>query len=520
MNIRDFVSKAILIYPDNEAVIFQDTRLTTRQLVERMYRLGNALLDLGLQKGDRVGVLLNNCHQSVEATYGVMCAGLVYVPLNSRNSALEHLYALDNSGAKAVIMGDEFVDVIASILPKTETVAHAISVHGKISGSMHDYEKLMAKASAAEPSIEILPEDVACIRFTGGTTGKPKGATHTHRGDVMKIFNRITNTGYVIEESDAIGLTGPVTHASGQMILPYLIRGAKVVILPGFDLKMLLPLIEKERITALYMVPTMIIRMLVDPDLKKYDLSSLKIIRYGASPIPPDVLKRAVEALGNIFIQGYGLAEGGAPLTVLTKDDHILDGTEKALKRITSVGRETLTARIKIMDEDGKFLPPNEVGEIVVQSEQNMREYWNNPEASAQTLQGGWLHTRDIGYMDEEGYIYLVDRKGDMIISGGFNIYPKEIENVLYEHPAVLEAAVFGVPDDEWGESVRAVVTLKPNMSATEEELIDHCRKQVAGYKKPKKIDFIAEMPKSFAGKILKRELKAPFWKGRTRMVS
>jgi acyl-CoA synthetase (AMP-forming)/AMP-acid ligase II len=267
------------------------------------------------------------------------------------------------------------------------------------------------------------------------------------------------------------------------------------------------------------MVPTMIVMMLNEPDLKKYDLSSLKTIRYGASPIAPEILKRALDALGNIFIQGYGLTETLNPLTVLAKQDHILDGSEKSIKRLQSVGREVITARVRIMDDEGNMLPPGQIGEIVVQSDQNMKGYWKNPEATAEALRGGWLHTRDLGYADEDGYIYLVDRKEDMIISGGFNVYPKGVEDVLYIHPAVLEAAVFGVPDETWGEAVRAAVTLKPGMTVTEEELIEHCKKHLGSYKKPRAIDFIKEMPKSNAGKILRKDLKAPFWQGKSRGI-
>lgn len=521
MNTKDFIARALVQYPDNEVVIFQNTRLTMRQLVERIYRVSNALINLGLKKGDRVGVLLNNCHQSVEAFYGIACAGLVLVPMNARNSADEHLYMLDNAEIKAVITERVFADMMASVISKSATVDHLISIGGgSNSGDIIDYEEKLTKMSPEEPAVEISDDDINSLRYTSGTTGKPKGVIHDHRAATTSLFNILTNTSFSINEDDVVALMGPVTHASGAMILPFLVRGAKVVILPGFDLKTLFPLIEKEKITTLYMVPTMIVMMLADPDLKKYDLSSLKTIRYGASPIPPDILRQAIEKFGNIFIQGYGLTEGLMPLTILSKKEHFLDGTERSLKLLTSVGRESLVARVRIMDDDGNVLSPDQVGEIVVQSDQNMKGYWKNPEATEEALRGGWLHTRDMGYIDAEGYIYLVDRKEDMIISGGFNIYPKEVEDVLYTHAAVLEAAVFGVPDDTWGESVRAAVTLKPGMTVTPEELIDHCKKHLASYKKPKAIDFIEIMPKSLAGKILRKDLKAPFWEGKTRGVN
>ena len=519
MTVGDLLAKAAVRFPNHTAVVHQDTRLTTQKLLERVYRLGNALLSLGLKKGDRVAVLLNNCHQSVECFYGLACAGLVLVPMNSRYSAREHLYMLNDSDARAILLGNEFQEVIASILPEAHTVSWPICVTGQDREGMLSYENLLAKASSQKPEIEIFDRDIINLRYTAGTTGQPKGVIHSHRSNVIVLYNNLME-GIHVEEGDAIALTGPVTHASGAMILPHIVRGAKVVILSGFDEQALLETIQKERITSLYLVPTMIVMLLAYPELKKYDLSSLENIRYGASPISPDVLKRAIEVFGNIFVQGYGLTEASMPLTLLLKEDHILDGTEKKLKRLSSIGREVNVAQVRIMNDDGKIVPPGQVGEIVVQSDQVMEGYWKNPDATAEALRGGWLHTRDMGYMDEDGYIYLVDRKDDMIVSGGFNIYPKEVEDVLYSHPAVLEAAVFGVPDEKWGEAVKGVVSLRQGMQVTEEEIIEHCRKHLAGYKKPKSVDFIKDLPKSPFGKIWRRKLKETYWQGRGRMIS
>ena len=518
MNGGDFLAKAAVRFPNHTAVIHGDTRLATKQLLERVYRLGNALLDLGLKKGDRVAVLLNNCHQCVECFSALSCSGLVLVPMNARYSAEEHLYMLEDSGSRAILMGGEFQEVIASILSQAKTVAHTICVTGKPGPRRLSYEELLAKASPEVPKVELLDEDIVNIRYTAGTTGRPKGVVHNRRSNVIMLYNTLMELD--IREGDAVALTGPVTHASGSMINPHIARGAKVVILPGFDVKALLETIQRERITTLYLVPTMIVMLLAYPDLSKYDLSSLKTIRYGASPISPDVLRKAIQVFGNVFIQGYGLTEASMPITLLRKEDHILDGSEKKLKRLSSIGREVQVAYVRIMDDDGKLLPPGEIGEIVIRSEQVMDCYWNNPEASAETLKGGWLHTRDVGYMDEDGYIFLVDRKGDMIVSGGFNIYPREVEDVLYSHPAVLEAAVFGIPDEKWGEAVKAVISLRQGVSATEEEIIEYCRKHLASYKKPKSVDFIEELPKSPFGKIWRRKLKEPYWAGRGRMIS
>jgi acyl-CoA synthetase (AMP-forming)/AMP-acid ligase II len=519
MTVRDVLVKAARRFPHHEAVVFEDTRLTTKELLERVFRISNALLGLGLKKGDRVAVLLSNCHQSVECFYGIQAAGLVLVPMNARNSAQEHRFILDHSDSRATLMGGEFVDMLTSIRPQLPNLSHVICVTGRLDESMLDYEELMAAADPGEPQVAIGDDDLADLRYTSGTTGRPKGAVHTHRANLAGFHNVLID-GLDIQEGDAVALSGPVTHASGSMVLPHVYRGAKVIVLSGFDPNTILEVIQRERVTTLYLVPTMIVMILANPDLHQYDLSSIKTIRYGASPIAPEILKQAIDVFGDVFVQGYGLTEAGMPMTLLLKDDHILDGTQAKIDRLRSVGREVTLSRVGIVDDEDKILPAGEIGEIVVRCDQVMTEYWKNPEATATALRGGWLHTRDLGYMDEDGYLFLVDRKDDMIISGGFNIYPREVEDVLYMHEAVLEAAVFGIPDQKWGEAVKAVVSLKKGRQSTEEELIEHCKAHLASYKKPKSVEFIDVLPKNATGKILRRSLKEPYWEGKTRKVN
>jgi long-chain acyl-CoA synthetase len=519
MNTKDILIKTANQYPEREILVFQDKRIKAREYLNRVFRVSNALLGLGLKKGDRVAVLLSNSHHSVECFHGNSCAGLVLVPLNSRNSPREHLYMLNNSEASAIILGKEFAETVSSILPEASTVSHAICIGDTPHSSMLDYDDLLAKSSPTDPQIGIADDDMSAIRYTSGTTGHPKGVHRDHRSDITAVYNCLID-GLEIRGTDAVALTGPVTHASGSLILPHFVRGAKVVILPGFNARKLIETIEKERITTLYLVPTMIVMLLAEPGIENYDLSSLRTIRYGASPIAPEVLKRAIDLFGNVFVQGYGLTEGSMPLTLLIKEDHIMDGSEKKLKRLSSVGREVTLTKVRIMDVEGNILPPGEIGEIVAQSDQIMKGYWKNPEATTETLRSGWLHTRDMGYMDEDGYLFLVDRKDDMIISGGFNIYPREVEDVIYMHPAVLEAAVFGIPDEKWGETVKAVISLRKGMTATEEEIIEHCKANLASYKKPTSVDFIDDIPKNPNGKILKKVLKEPYWSGKERKIN
>jgi acyl-CoA synthetase (AMP-forming)/AMP-acid ligase II len=519
MNVRDMLVKTAMQFPDKEILISLEKRLTAKELLDRSFRLANALLDLGLQKEDRIGVLLTNSHYSAESFCGIMSSGLARVPLNMRHSAKEHLFILNNSEARAVIIGEEYIDIIQSLRSEAECLEHVICITDKAPVDTLSYEEFIAKASPEEPDLELKDEDLHRLAYTSGTTGQPKGVFQDNRAAMTSLYNVLID-GLDIQPTDVVALTSPVTHASGSMILPHFIRGAKVVILPGFDPQTLLETIKKERVTTLYLVPTTIVMLLNEPDLKKYDLSSIRTIRYGASPIAPEVLKKAIEVFGNVFVQGYGLTEGSMPLTLLKKEDHILDGSEKKLKRLSSVGREVTVAKVRIMDEKGNFLPPGETGEIVAQSHQVMREYWKNPGATAEVFRGGWLHTGDMGYMDEDGYVFLVDRKNDMIVSGGFNVYPKEVENVLYMHPAVLEAAVFGVPHEKWGETVKAAVSLKPGMTATEEEIIEFSRQYLAGYKKPTSVDFIDELPKNANGKIMRKDLKEHYWQGKGRKIN
>jgi acyl-CoA synthetase (AMP-forming)/AMP-acid ligase II len=267
------------------------------------------------------------------------------------------------------------------------------------------------------------------------------------------------------------------------------------------------------------MVPTMIVRLLNHPSLKKYDLSSLRSIAYGAAPMAEDKIKEAIRVFGSVLSQGYGQVEAPMTITKLSKEDHMTDGSPEKSKRLLSVGKPYLDVEVKVVDDDDKEMPTGEVGEIIVRSDHQMIGYWRNEEQTKIALKNGWVHTRDMGYMDELGYVFLVDRKGDMIISGGFNIFPREIEELLNTHPAVLEVAVVGVPDEEWGESVKAVVSLKAGQKATEKELIDYCKKTLTGYKRPKSIDFLPELPRNNTGKIDKKTIKAKYWEGRARKI-
>jgi long-chain acyl-CoA synthetase len=504
-------------YPDRTAMIFQDRRLTFRELNARSNKLGNALLSLGLQKGQKVAVLQNNSLELVESLSGIPKVGLAVVPLNARQSGQEQAYILNDSEADALIVGANLFPVIDPVLSTVPRLKQIIVVGGAKGGL--DYHNLVDQQPETLPEIEVDEEDIDRIHYTSGTTGKPKGVVGTFRITYDRLVNNLVNLDQPIGPDDVNLNIGPLTHAAGFMMSIYSIRGAANVVLDKFDIDQVLQTIEKEKVTAVLFIPTMMNMILIHPRLHDYDLSSLKRIWYGTAPMSPEKLKEAIRIFGNIFRQNYGLTEAPQPITYLGPEDHIIDGTEKERRRLASAGRPALGVAVKIVKEDDTEIKPGEIGEITIQTRQLMKEYWKNPEATAEAFRGGWFHTGDMATIDEDGFIYIMDRKHDMIISGGFNIYPREVEDAIMTHPQVAEAAVIGVPDEVWGESVKAFVVAKPGAVPSEEEIIQACKNQLASYKKPKSVEFVPDLPKNAYGKVLRKVLKEPYWQGRERRV-
>lgn len=503
--VRQFRSRTAVIEPGRERVTFE-------QLNERANRLANGLQSLGLGKGDRVAVLLPNCRKYLEAYMALAKAGLVRVTLNIRLSPKEHAYILSDSGARAIIVAEDFTEAIAAQKPGLEELQKIITL-GPGKGGEISYEKLLAGSTPDEVKSPLGPEDVFRLHYTSGTTGRPKGAIQTHASRVVTTLNTLLDV-VNLTPQDRVLHVAPLTHASGNLFLPALIRGGVNVPLRRFDPQLFLETVEKEGITTVFLAPTMIVRLLNFPDLQRYDLSHLRTIIYGGAPMPVEKLKEALKLLGNRFLQIYGLAEATWACTVLPKEDHLRE------EYLGSIGRELSNVQIKVVDADDREVGPGKDGEIAIRGPHLMREYWKLPEATAAVLRDGWFHTGDIARTDPNGYITVVDRKGEMIVSGGFNVYPKEVEDVLYRNPAILEAAVFGAPDHEWGEIVKAVLFLKEGKSLTEAEVIAHCREHLAGYKKPRSIEFWTEpLPKNSAGKILRRVIREKYWQGFNRRV-
>jgi long-chain acyl-CoA synthetase len=512
--LKELLNKNAQIYSDKTAFIFENKRYTFKQVNQRINSLLNALASMGVRKRDRVAMLAYNCSQYFEV-FNTAKAGMICVPLNYRSVGRELVYLINNSGANTLILEKEFVNTILPIRQEFGGVKNFICLDAAVE-NMASYEQLISSFPPDEPVDEVEADDPATLFYTSGTTGRPKGALHTHKS----LLAEAAAVGQNFTPDDIALCVMPFFHVAGSAVylFPAFASGATVVIHKKFDEIPILETIEREKVTYICLVPTMIIRLLEHPDLDKHDLSSLRTIAYTGAPMPFEALRRGVEHFGKIFVQLLGQTET-LNLTILSKEDHNIEGTAKKIKRLESVGKPPRAGEVRLIDEQGHDVPAGEVGEIVARSARMMKEYWKLPKETAEIMKGGWLHTGDMGRMDEDGYIYIVDRKKDMIISGGENIYSREVEEALYTHPAVQEAAVVGVPDEKWGESVKAVVVLRKGMKATEDEIIDFCKEHLASYKKPKSVEFWDSLPMTGSGKIKKNEIRDRYWKGYEKKV-
>jgi acyl-CoA synthetase (AMP-forming)/AMP-acid ligase II len=507
-------------FPDKVAAICGPRRVTHRELDEAANRLANALRGLGLVTGDRVAVLLHNSIETLIVSLAIERAGLAFVRLSPQESPELWNYVLEHSEARAMLIDARFVEQwkqadFGQRASRLEIAIPASSVSGVLC-----FDQLLAAASPAEPNIMAGYDDLRAISYTSGTTGKPKGIAYTVGAWLARLRNDLLNQDRIIDHTDVLLSVAPLTHAAGVISQVYTIRGATHVILDKFDAQAVCETIQRERVTSVFLVPTMLARLINDPHIRAYDFSSLRRIYYAAAPISVETLKQAIGIFGHrVFRQHYGLSEHPQPITLLHPADHDAGDDPKKIKRLGSVGWLAIGAELKIVDEDGAEAGAGQAGEILIRGDAGMREYWKDPEATARAFVDGWIRTGDIGQMDEDGYLYLVDRKQEMIISGGFNIYPREIEQVIENHPAVLEVCVIGVPDDEWGEAVKALVVLQAGAKATEEEIIELCRRQLGRYKKPRSVEFVAELPKNAAGKLLRRVARERYWEGRQRKI-
>jgi len=514
MNLPDVLLNNVRRYPEKLALICGETRLTYKTFNERCNRLGNALQTLGIRKGDHVSLLSKNCHRHFEMFFAAAKNGFVFIPLNYRLSPRELIDIIDDSESSVLFFAKEFLPLVRKIQEELKEVKTYVCSDERID-EMRSYEELLGQASSAEPDISSIgEEDLVTILYTSGTTGCPRGAMISHRNRIVDMIHQVTDLEY-IEPEDIHLNVGPLYHVGAlAQSQGHLYRGCTVVVLREFDPGRIFELIEKERIRTFWAAPTMIHMLINYPERERYDLSSIKTITYAGSPMPTEVMKKAIEVFGvNKLIQFFGTTETGPQITHLGRKDHVLAGAEEQRKRLRSVGVESQNVHVRIVDDQDQDVPPGQIGEIVVRSDAVFKGYWKKPNETQEAFRSGWYHTGDMGYMDEQRYVYIVDRKKDMIITGGENVYSAEVENVLYMHPAVSEAAVIGVPHEKWVETIKAVVVLKPGARATGEEIIEFCRRNLASYKKPTSIEFVSELPKTPSGKVLKRELRERYSK-------
>jgi long-chain acyl-CoA synthetase len=521
MNIAQGLAHAKKVSGNRQAVVCGDTRYTWNVFDQRTDALARGLASLGVRSGDRVAVLMLNCHRYLELYYACARMGAVIVPLNIRLARPEIVFILNDSESRALVIDKTFAPyaVGRDTFPTVQSVIYA---GDETPADMVNYDDVVSKGTHMLESVdqEMQDDDLSGLYYTGGTTGRAKGVMLSHKNVVSNAIHVIMSASYT--QRDVYLHAAPMFHlADIASTFSITMLGARHVFIPLFNPVQVLQVIQQEKITRTLLVPTMINAVLNLPDVDQYDISSLHSLIYGASPMPVELLKKGLEKWGKVFRQGYGMTETAPLLTILDPLDHIPDGTPEEVQRLTSCGKEVLGVEVRVVNAGSEDVKPGEIGEIIARGPNIMLGYWHLPEATAAAILDGWMHTGDLATVDEQNYIYIKDRAKDMIISGGENIYSVEVENALYTHPAVLEVAVIGIPDEVWGEAVHAVVVCKPGASATSEELIAHTRALIAGYKVPRSVEFLPEaLPKSGAGKILKRDLRAKFWAGQSRNVN
>jgi fatty-acyl-CoA synthase len=513
--VGDLVISAIARGGDRDAFIGDDTRWTYRQLGALVSQVVQALQARGLQRGDAVATLSGNRPEAFLITAAAYLIGLRLTWVNPTSSEDDHAYILQDSGVTTLFFDPRLFSDRARTLQQRVPGLQRLMGLGPNQGLGEDLLAAAATFTPGRLQSQAEADDVCVLIYTGGTTGRPKGVAHTHRVHVTMILTEMADWDWP-RDLRFLALT-PITHASGAMIMPVLLKSGTYAMTQGFTPEKFVHLVQTHRITATFLVPTMIYVLLDSPARQGADLSSLQLVIYGASPMSPARLIEGLQAFGPVFMQLYAQSEAPNTVTVLHQHEH---DPEHHPERLASCGTPCAGVQLRLLDEDGQEVPVGEVGEICVRGPLVMQGYWNKPEETAQAFRHGWLYTGDRARRDADGYLYIVDRSKDMIISGGFNVYPREVEDVLSQHPAVSSAAVVGVPDAKWGEAVRALVVLRAGASVPAEELIALVRERKGAVYAPKAIDFVAALPVTGLGKLDKKAIRAPFWQGMQRGVS
>jgi len=496
-------------HAEREAVVCGSTRLTYAQLGERVDRLTSALMSLGLSQGTRVAILAHNCHRYLEAYFAAAAAGTVLVPVNHRLASREVAEVLVDCEAAALLVDPSFLGICDSIRPELSGLKHVIVLTDQDPDHGLAYEGLLRQAPDSSRRVFRNGDELLYLYYTSGTTGLPKGVMLSEDSIQFMVDSYQEYVNFTASDRylHVLGLG----HRAGLGLLLAIVRAGGCAHLDDFNALRCLQSLQEEGISVAALVPTMINTVLNLPDAARFDLSALRLLIYGASPMPEALIRRVSEAFGVGLLQTYGMTEL-TTVSFLPSHAHALEGTEAKVRKLRSVGPPVRDIEVRLVDEFDRDVPRGEVGEVIVRGPCVMMGYWNQPEATAAALRGGWMHTGDMATMDEDGYLYLVDRKKDMIISGGENVYSTEVEAVLYQHPAVVEAAVIGVPDSIWGETVKALVVLKAGQITSAEALQRFCRERIAGYKVPRSVEFLESLPKTATGKISKKDLRAPYW--------
>ncbi len=516
MNTTEFLTIACAIVPDRTAIVFEGRRFTYQELQERVNRLANALADLGVGRGDRVATMQVNCNQIVETYFAAAKLDAIFAPLNFRARGDELSHMLNSAEPTVFIVGGRYVDLARSIRDQVVPPNYIVSLEERVGGEWLFYEDLIDSSPSEEMHFpEGDDEDTTILMFTAGTTGVPKGVMLTHQSFTSYLLANVTPPDPDLEERNLLSV--PLYHIAGmQAVMAATYGGRTLIVMRQFEPLEWMELAQGEQANRAMMVPTMLKQLMDHPRFHSYDLSSLEVITYGAAPMPLEVIKRAIQEFPKArFINAFGQTETASTITMLPPEDHVLAGApeevERKLKRLTSIGKPLDDVEISIVDEDGQPVPMGEVGEIVASGPRIMKGYWKQEEATGSAIRGGRLYTGDLGYQDEDGYIYLAGRAKDFIKRGGEMVSPEEVERVLMSHPAVEDAAVIGVPDLDWGERVRAVVVRKGGSAVSAEELIDHCHQRLASFKRPESVVFVEELPRNPLGKVLKRMLREEY---------
>ena len=507
MNVAHLLEWSVRRHRDRPAFVYGDREITFGEVEARASRLAAGLRGLGVGKGDRVGILIGNQPEYMEAEFAVAKLGAVRVPLLISLTESEIVSYIEHSGATAVVASE-------SVAPRAREAVSALArqvelvVIGDPQSGDHGYEALIAGSSDTATDQDVVDDDLYAIRYTGGTTGIPKAVAMNHRGMVNIINNMLLNWPI---GTDDVGLSiHPLSHAAGMMMYVYWARGAVNVIRPAFRFNPheFMSCVERHRVSSVFVIPT-VLNILMDSDaIGQYDASSLRTVIFGGAPIPLRRLREALKAFGPVFLQVYGTSEAPMLLTTLLPDEHLFDDGDPP-PRLGSAGREALNVEVRVMAPDGSVCAAGEIGEVAARGPHTMIGYWRNEELTRARLRDGWVYTGDMGRFDHDGYLYIVDRKEDMIITGGFNVWPAEVEDVIYQHPAVREAAVFGIEDPKWGEAVVAAVVLREEQELEEEALIAFLTARLVKYKVPKRIVFRTELlPRSGVDKMLRRKVR------------